>query len=150
MLKHILRQLSAAGLILFLLIGMWLSVPSEAQAVSMSDFWQNRIVVLADVGTMTEEKPPIVESAKTSISKASEKTEAVAKEVTKTAKDEAKKTEKLAKAEAKKAKKLAKTQAKEAKKLAKAEAKKAKELAKAEAKKAKLTEKSAVKIESKS
>lgn len=145
MLKYIIRQLSVWGLSLFLLVGSWTSLSTEAQAVSMNSVWQNRIVVLADVATVTEEKPPIVESAKALTEKATEKTEAVAKEVTKTAKAEADKAKELAKAEAKKAKKLAKAEAKKAKKLAKAEAKKAKELAKAEAKKAKLAEKSAAK-----
>jgi hypothetical protein len=64
MLKQMLRQLSAAGLILCVLIGSWISLPNEAQAVSMNGVWRNRIVVLADVPTMTEAKPPIVESAK--------------------------------------------------------------------------------------
>jgi hypothetical protein len=139
MLKYIVRQLNAAGLIFLLLIGIWVSLPSQAQAAGTTDFWRHRITVLADVGTMTEEKPPIVESTKALTEKATEKTEAVAKDLTKTAKAEAAKTKELAKAEAKKAKKLAK-----------AEAKKAKKLAKAEAKKAKLSEKSAAKSESKS
>ncbi len=148
MFKYMLRQLGVLGSIFLLLIGSWASLPTEAQAVSLESFWQDRITILADVATPTEEKPPMVESAKALTDKATEVTKTAKAEADKAeelAEDEAKKAKKLAKAEAKKAKKLAKAEAKKAKELAKAEAKKAKELAKAEAKKAKLAEKSAAK-----
>jgi hypothetical protein len=129
MFRSTIRQLSAVGLCLVVLIGVWTVFPREAGATPST-----QIRLLGDSApvaeSITEAVAPVVEA----VPKAAPPTvEEAAKAEKAAAKKAAKAAKKLAKAEAKKAKELAKAEAKKAKELAKAEAKKAKELAKAAA-----------------
>jgi hypothetical protein len=129
MFRSTVRQLSAVGLCLVILIGAGIVFPKEAEATALT---QIRLLGYAApvAEAITEAVAPVVEAvpkaAPPSVEEAAKAEKAAAKKAAKAAK-------KLAKAEAKQAKELAKAEAKKAKELAKAEAKKAKELAKAAA-----------------